>query len=88
MPANMFGILFLVLFNLAFICNSVHLSDFFSSLCYFSAQDLEKPVVEWRCGGVPITMMCGMEKRKGKMKPVIQKVFLIFLFPAFGEFSF
>eukprot|EP00301_Raphidiophrys_heterophryoidea_P001373 c10666_g1_i1.p1 GENE.c10666_g1_i1~~c10666_g1_i1.p1 ORF type:complete len:740 (+),score=250.29 c10666_g1_i1:160-2379(+) len=38
-----------------------------------SVTDLEKPVSEWRCGGVPITMMCGMEKRKGKFKPVIQK---------------
>eukprot|EP00298_Acanthocystis_sp_HF-20_P013097 c20205_g1_i4.p1 GENE.c20205_g1_i4~~c20205_g1_i4.p1 ORF type:complete len:1220 (+),score=639.22 c20205_g1_i4:36-3662(+) len=38
-----------------------------------SVRDLEKPVEEWTCGGVPITMMCCIEKRKGKFKPVIQK---------------
>lgn len=28
---------------------------------------------EWKAGGVPITMMMNMEKRNGKMKPVIRK---------------
>ena len=28
---------------------------------------------DWIAGGVPITMMMNMEKRNGKMKPVIQK---------------
>ena len=32
-----------------------------------------KPVEEWQAGGVPITMMMNMERRKGKMKPVIRK---------------
>ncbi len=32
-----------------------------------------KPVEEWEAGGVPITMMMNMERRKGKMKPVIRK---------------
>ncbi len=32
-----------------------------------------KPVNEWMAGGVPITMMMNMEKRSGKMKPVIRK---------------
>jgi len=38
-----------------------------------SVTDLDKPVSEWSCGGVPITMMCNMERRHGKMKPVIKK---------------
>ncbi|MBQ7742462.1 MAG: diphosphate--fructose-6-phosphate 1-phosphotransferase [Bacteroidaceae bacterium] len=31
------------------------------------------PAVEWKAGGVPITMMMNMERRSGKMKPVIRK---------------
>ena len=31
------------------------------------------PADQWIAGGVPITMMMNMEKRNGKMKPVIQK---------------
>jgi pyrophosphate--fructose-6-phosphate 1-phosphotransferase len=31
------------------------------------------PAAEWIAGGVPITMMMNMEKRNGKMKPVIRK---------------
>ena len=31
------------------------------------------PAAEWIAGGVPITMMMNLEKRKGKMKPVIRK---------------
>lgn len=31
---------------------------------------------EWIAGGVPITMMMNMEKRKGKMVPVIQKSYV------------
>ena len=34
---------------------------------------LTKPATEWIAGGVPITMMMNMERRNGKMKPVIQK---------------
>ncbi len=36
-------------------------------------RNLTKPAQEWIAGGVPITMMMNMEKRNGKMKPVIQK---------------
>lgn len=36
-------------------------------------RNLTKPALEWVAGGVPITMMMNMEKRNGKMKPVIQK---------------
>ena len=38
-----------------------------------SVTNLQAPVSEWKCGGVPITMMCHMEKRHGHMKPVIKK---------------
>lgn len=38
-----------------------------------SVTNLAAPVSEWVCGGVPITMMCHMEKRHGHMKPVIKK---------------
>ncbi|MCQ2181536.1 MAG: diphosphate--fructose-6-phosphate 1-phosphotransferase, partial [Bacteroidales bacterium] len=31
------------------------------------------PASEWIAGGVPITMMMNLEKRSGKMKPVIRK---------------
>ncbi|CAM9151356.1 unnamed protein product [Choristocarpus tenellus] len=36
-------------------------------------QNLQAPIEEWVIGGVPITMMCHMERRKGKDKPVIKK---------------
>lgn len=36
-------------------------------------QNLTAPAAEWKAGGVPITMMMNMERRNGKMKPVIQK---------------
>lgn len=32
-----------------------------------------RPAAEWIAGGVPITMMLNMERRNGKMKPVIRK---------------
>lgn len=31
------------------------------------------PIEEWQCGGIPLTMMMCMERRKGKDKPVIRK---------------
>ena len=36
-------------------------------------QNLTAPAEEWQAGGVPITMMMNMERRSGKLKPVIQK---------------
>lgn len=36
-------------------------------------QNLTRPYNEWVAGGLPITMMMNMEKRNGKLKPVIQK---------------
>jgi pyrophosphate--fructose-6-phosphate 1-phosphotransferase len=38
-----------------------------------SVRNLTASAAEWIAGGVPITMMMNMEKRHGKMKPVIQK---------------
>lgn len=38
-----------------------------------SVQNLQDPIEDWAIGGVPITMMCHMERRKGKDKPVIKK---------------
>lgn len=42
-----------------------------------SVQNLTAPASEWIAGGVPITMMMNMEKRHGKMKPVIQKALVL-----------
>ena len=38
-----------------------------------SVKNLLAPCKEWQCGGVPITSLCVIEKRKGKEKPVIRK---------------
>ena len=38
-----------------------------------SVRNLTAPAEKWIAGGVPITMMMNMERRHGKMKPVIQK---------------
>jgi pyrophosphate--fructose-6-phosphate 1-phosphotransferase len=38
-----------------------------------SVRNITKPSVQWVAGGIPITMMMNMERRNGKMKPVIQK---------------
>lgn len=38
-----------------------------------SVRRLVRPPARWECGGVPLTMMMNMERRKGKEKPVIQK---------------
>ena len=38
-----------------------------------SVRNTTAPAEEWIAGGVPITMMMNMERRNGKMKPVIKK---------------
>ncbi len=38
-----------------------------------SVRKLTKKATQWECGGVPLTMMMNMERRKGKDKPVIRK---------------
>ena len=37
------------------------------------SKNTTSPAAEWIAGGVPITMMMNLEKRNGKMKPVIRK---------------
>lgn len=38
-----------------------------------SVKGLTRPAAQWKAGGVPLTMMMNVERRKGKEKPVIQK---------------
>ncbi len=38
-----------------------------------SVRNLTKKADSWVCGGIPLTMMMNVEKRKGKDKPVIRK---------------
>lgn len=38
-----------------------------------SVRNLTKNTKLWQCGGIPLTMMMNIEKRKGKEKPVIKK---------------
>lgn len=38
-----------------------------------SVRNTTKPADQWLAGGIPITAMMNMERRNGKMKPVIQK---------------
>jgi len=38
-----------------------------------SVKNLSQKSSDWKCGGIPLTMMMNIEKRKGKDKPVIQK---------------
>ena len=36
-------------------------------------RNVTRPAAQWIAGGVPITMMMNMERRNGRLKPVIQK---------------
>ncbi len=54
-------------FNAAMLINS-GLTGYMSSV-----RNLTEKSENWIAGGIPITMMMNMEKRAGKMKPVIQK---------------
>ena len=38
-----------------------------------SVRKLKRKPEQWECGGIPLTMMMNIERRKGKEKPVIQK---------------
>jgi len=38
-----------------------------------SVKNLKAPLSEWVCGGVPVTSLCRIERRKGKDKAVIEK---------------
>ncbi len=52
-----------------------------------SVKNLTAPASEWLAGGVPLTMMMNMEKRHGKMKPVIQKALVELDGPVFKAFE-
>jgi len=52
-----------------------------------SVKNLTEPADKWLAGGVPLTMMMNMEKRHGKMKPVIQKALVELDGPVFREFE-
>lgn len=54
-------------YNAAMLINS-GLTGYMSSV-----RNLTEPSEDWIAGGIPITMMMNMERRKGEMKPVIQK---------------
>ena len=54
-------------YNAAMLINS-GLTGYMSSV-----RNLTDHTEDWVCGGIPITMMMNMERRKGEMKPVIQK---------------
>ncbi len=50
-------------------------------------QQLTRPAAEWLAGGVPLTMMMNLERRKGKDHPVIRKALVELDAPAFREFA-
>ena len=50
-------------------------------------KNLTEPANKWMAGGVPLTMMMNMEKRHGKMKPVIQKALVELDGPVFKAFE-
>lgn len=52
-----------------------------------SLRNLTKPSVQWLAGGVPISMMFNMERRNGKLKPVIQKALVRLDGKPFQRFS-
>lgn len=52
-----------------------------------SVRKLTKKAQDWQCGGVPLTMMMNMERRKGKDKPVIRKALVELNGPVFKAFA-
>ncbi len=50
-------------------------------------QHLDMPAAEWQIGAVPMTALMGMEIRKGKEKPVIQKALVDLKGTAFTHFA-
>ncbi|MDR1662808.1 MAG: diphosphate--fructose-6-phosphate 1-phosphotransferase [Endomicrobium sp.] len=48
--------------------------------------NLLKAPKQWKCGGIPITMMMNVERRNGKDKPVIQKALIDLHGKPFKEF--
>ena len=52
-----------------------------------SVKNLVAEPSKWVCGGIPLTMMMNIEKRKGKEKPVIQKALVKLDGIPFKEFA-
>ena len=52
-----------------------------------SVRGLTKPAAQWQAGGVPMAQMMNMERRHGKMVPVIKKALVELDSPAFREFE-
>ena len=52
-----------------------------------SVRGLTKPAAQWQAGGVPMAQMMNMERRHGKMVPVIKKALVELDRPAFREFE-
>ncbi len=52
-----------------------------------SVRGLAKPASEWIAGGIPLTMMMNMERRKGKDHPVIRKALVELDGPTFKAFA-
>jgi len=52
-----------------------------------SVRDLTKPAGQWIAGGIPLTSMMNMEKRHGKLKPVIKKALVELNGAPFRKFS-
>ncbi len=50
-----------------------------------SVRGLTKPAAHWQAGGVPMAQMMNMERRHGKMVPVIKKALVELDSPAFRE---
>jgi pyrophosphate--fructose-6-phosphate 1-phosphotransferase len=52
-----------------------------------SVRGLTKPASNWQAGGIPMAQMMNMERRHGKMVPVIKKALVELDGPAFKEFE-
>ena len=52
-----------------------------------SVRGLTKPAAQWQAGGVPMAQMMNMERRHGKMVPVIKKALVELDSPVFREFE-
>ncbi len=66
----------------AFALIQAGLSGFISSV-----RNLTRPAEQWVAGGIPLTSMMNMEKRHGKMKPVIKKALVELNGAPFKKFS-
>ncbi len=49
--------------------------------------NLAKPCSDWKCGGIPLTMMMTVERRHGEDKPVIKKALVELKGKPFAEFA-